>query len=44
VESGAWFDPDFMSRYEKEGDSVSSDSQEQKTLNLKLLPAEGSQP
>jgi protocatechuate 3,4-dioxygenase beta subunit len=43
VESGAWFDPDFMSRYEKAGDSVSFDSQEQKTLNLKLLPAEGSQ-
>jgi len=44
VESGAWFDPDFMSRYETAGDSVSFDSQEQKTLNLKLLPAEGSQP
>jgi len=37
VEDGAWFDPEFMARYEKLGESVSFDPQEHKTLNLKLL-------
>jgi beta-lactamase regulating signal transducer with metallopeptidase domain len=37
VEDGAWFDPDFMARYEKLGESVSLDANDHQTLNLKLL-------
>jgi hypothetical protein len=37
VEDGAWFDPDFMARYEKLGESVSLDGNGRKTLSLKLL-------
>jgi beta-lactamase regulating signal transducer with metallopeptidase domain/protocatechuate 3,4-dioxygenase beta subunit len=37
VEDGAWFDPDFMARYEKLGESVSLDASDHQTVNLKLL-------
>jgi hypothetical protein len=37
VEDGAWFDPDFMARYEKAGEAVSLDSRDRKTVSLKLL-------
>jgi beta-lactamase regulating signal transducer with metallopeptidase domain len=38
IESGAWFDPDFMARYETQGESVSLEGKDRKTLTLKLLP------
>jgi hypothetical protein len=37
VEDGAWFDPEFMARYEKQGESISFDSQDHKTVTLKPL-------
>lgn len=37
IEDGAWFDPDFMARYEKLGDSVSLDRNDRQTVSLKLL-------
>jgi hypothetical protein len=43
VDDGAWFDPEFMARYEKQGESIAFDPQEHKTVNLKpLSTTEGS--
>jgi hypothetical protein len=44
VEEGAWFDPDFMARYENDGESISLDSKDRKTVGLKLIPTPGGQP
>jgi len=43
VDDGAWFDPEFMARFEKQGQSISFDPQEHKTVSLKpLSTTEGS--
>jgi hypothetical protein len=36
VEQGIWFDPDFMTQHDKDGESVSFDAKERKATNLKL--------
>jgi hypothetical protein len=36
IEDGAWYDPDFIGRYENQGESASFESGERKTMSLRL--------
>ena len=43
VDDGDWFDPEFMARFEKQGESIAFDPQDHKTVTLKpLSTTEGS--
>jgi len=39
VESGSWEDPEFLKDFEKEGEKISLQEGDQKTLNLTAIPS-----